>query len=176
MVVHNDRYFESEFGRSYTSNPEESQQNILVAGSLSSLKLENTLKDVLQLSKQRSVLWSTENIAAIETRSPKKLATVSDSDGSFSENYSVKEKLGKGSYGEVFRCIDKDTGEEFAFKIGKYRTSETERRSFRNEISVLKRLDHPNIVHYYGSNVEVGCIRIQNIHGTSFWWFSSSVD
>ena len=35
----------------------------------------------------------------------------------FSDNYDLKEKLGKGAFGTVKRCVRRSTGEEFAVKI-----------------------------------------------------------
>jgi calcium-dependent protein kinase len=68
--------------------------------------------------------------------------------GSPAENYSVKKKLGEGSYGVVFRVEHKETGLIRAMKqIIKNPHSKRESEiEILNEINILKKMDHPNIV------------------------------
>ena len=77
-------------------------------------------------------------------------------DENFLLHYEKVKMLGEGAFGEVFHCIDTDTGKEFAVKTGRHKTPKKERRAFQNEIKILKVLDHPNIVRYYGSSIEGG--------------------
>lgn len=52
--------------------------------------------------------------------------------------------LGSGSYGTVSTVRHRETGELFAMKVVKAHTGES-MESLRNEINVMKSLDHPNI-------------------------------
>jgi calcium-dependent protein kinase len=64
------------------------------------------------------------------------------------ENYKIKKKLGEGSYGIVWRVEHKETGLIRAMKkIIKFTTSKKEsEKEILNEINILKKMDHPNIV------------------------------
>lgn len=64
------------------------------------------------------------------------------------EDYDFGDLLGKGSYGEVYQAKHRDTGIEYAVKIyDKYRMSEEKKKkSMYNEIRLLKKLDHPNLI------------------------------
>ena len=55
-----------------------------------------------------------------------------------------------GGFGEVKLCIHKINGEKRAVKfMRKENMSAKEKKWFENEISILKTLDHPNIVRLY---------------------------
>lgn len=63
--------------------------------------------------------------------------------------------LGAGAFGQVFLCYDEDTGRELAVKqvqIGT-RTTEISKevRALQCELQLLKNLQHPRIVQYFGS-------------------------
>jgi len=65
----------------------------------------------------------------------------------FSDNYEVKEELGKGAFSVVRRCIQKSTNMEFAAKI--INTRKLNQRDFQKlerEARICRRLKHPNIV------------------------------
>lgn len=72
--------------------------------------------------------------------------------------YIRKELIGKGTYGEVYRCIDTLSDEVYAMKVIKI-TSKTRDQvgrqvnELKSEISVLKKLNHPNIVKYHSFDV-----------------------
>ena len=57
----------------------------------------------------------------------------------------IKEKLGKGAFGEVFRAIDKKTGKVYALKKIIKLDKETEKEVNR-EAQVQATLHHPNII------------------------------
>eukprot|EP00918_Siedleckia_nematoides_P067794 GHVU01147532.1.p1 GENE.GHVU01147532.1~~GHVU01147532.1.p1 ORF type:complete len:251 (-),score=36.02 GHVU01147532.1:648-1400(-) len=67
-----------------------------------------------------------------------------------SDRYTRERKLGAGAYGDVILCKDKLTGAERAVKIIKkssVSTSSTD--ALLEEVAVVKRLDHPNIMKLY---------------------------
>ena len=70
----------------------------------------------------------------------------------FSDNYDLKEKLGKGAFGTVKRCVRKSTGEEFAAKIiSTARLSRREKKLIHDEAKIGQRLRHRNIVRLHES-------------------------
>lgn len=61
--------------------------------------------------------------------------------------YERKEKLGEGTYGTVYRAVDRVTGEVVAFKkIKLHDEDEGIPSTTLREVSLLKILEHPNIV------------------------------
>ena len=78
-------------------------------------------------------------------------------------NYHRKELLGKGCYGSVYLCTNMDTGQDFALKQVDVANgiADKEFRALQNETDILKRLDHPNIVIYFGSGYLNGCFGIE---------------
>ncbi|XP_044736608.1 calcium/calmodulin-dependent protein kinase type II alpha chain isoform X11 [Chrysoperla carnea] len=64
----------------------------------------------------------------------------------FTENYELKEELGKGAFSVVRRCVQKCTGMEFAAKI--INTKKLSTRDFQKlerEARICRKLQHPNI-------------------------------
>ena len=64
---------------------------------------------------------------------------------SVSECYELVEVLGKGNYGEVQRAVQRETGRTCALKCIK-KESIKELDGMRNEIALLRRIEHPNVV------------------------------
>lgn len=76
---------------------------------------------------------------------------VCENECKFQEIYRIGAVLGSGTYGEVRLCFRRDTGDKRAVKIFKkqlYR-SEVKKSNLITEISILKALDHPNIIKIY---------------------------
>lgn len=70
----------------------------------------------------------------------------------FSDNYDLKEELGKGAFSVVRRCVQKCTGHEFAAKI--INTKKLSARDFQKlerEARICRKLQHPNIVRLHDS-------------------------
>ncbi|CRL02127.1 CLUMA_CG015141, isoform A [Clunio marinus] len=70
----------------------------------------------------------------------------------FSDNYDIKEELGKGAFSIVKRCVQKSSGLEFAAKI--INTKKLTSRDFQKlerEARVCRKLQHPNIVRLHDS-------------------------
>ncbi|XP_063920136.1 calcium/calmodulin-dependent protein kinase type II alpha chain isoform X9 [Zophobas morio] len=77
----------------------------------------------------------------------------------FSDNYDLKEELGKGAFSVVRRCVQKSTGLEFAAKI--INTKKLSARDFQKlerEARICRKLQHPNIVRLHDS------IQEENFH------------
>lgn len=70
------------------------------------------------------------------------------------EDYEVREKLGEGAYGCVYKAFHKKSKLIRAVKAIKRR--HVDETSFNNEIAILKNVDHPNIIRlfecFYDSN------------------------
>uniref|UniRef100_A0A6G1SQM5 calcium/calmodulin-dependent protein kinase n=1 Tax=Aceria tosichella TaxID=561515 RepID=A0A6G1SQM5_9ACAR len=70
----------------------------------------------------------------------------------FSDNYDLKEELGKGAFSIVRRCVQKATQLEFAAKI--INTKKLSARDFQKlerEARICRKLNHPNIVRLHDS-------------------------
>lgn len=65
----------------------------------------------------------------------------------FEEDYVVIRKLGEGSFGLVYEVIQKALGLRRALKI--VRNTSNDIYSTREEIDVLTRMDHPNVLKLY---------------------------
>jgi len=67
--------------------------------------------------------------------------------------YIVEKELGSGAMGTVYRAKSKKTGDYVAIKLMSLAlgSSEAAINRFVREVSILKQLDHPNIVKYKGS-------------------------
>ncbi|KAK4057771.1 Protein kinase of the Mitotic Exit Network [Microbotryomycetes sp. JL221] len=67
-------------------------------------------------------------------------------------NYKLGEKLGQGSFGQVYRALNWLTGETCAIKqVTLTNIRKQDLPEIMSEIDLLKKLDHPNIVQYRGS-------------------------
>ncbi|XP_017877729.1 calcium/calmodulin-dependent protein kinase type II alpha chain isoform X21 [Ceratina calcarata] len=70
----------------------------------------------------------------------------------FSDEYELHEELGKGAFSVVRRCVQRNTGHEFAAKI--INTKKLTPRDFQKlerEARICRKLQHPNIVRLHES-------------------------
>ena len=64
------------------------------------------------------------------------------------QSYEFIKELGKGSYGQVFRCQNKITGNVYACKKMSKKKIKN-KTQFKTEINLLRATDHPNIIKLY---------------------------
>lgn len=62
------------------------------------------------------------------------------------DKYKCQKKLGSGACGDVMLCYERETGAERAIKMIKKSNVSSSNEFILREVSVLKQLDHPNIV------------------------------
>ena len=62
--------------------------------------------------------------------------------------YEFIKELGKGSYGQVFRCQNKETGNVYACKKMSKKKIKN-KKQFQTELNLLRTTDHPNIIKLY---------------------------
>ena len=80
-------------------------------------------------------------------------ASTTDRPADCPENLDLVEKLGKGSYGSVYKAVVRETGEVVAAKrIALPRQDEEGYKAVQREISVLQECKHPNVVRYHASH------------------------
>jgi calcium-dependent protein kinase len=72
------------------------------------------------------------------------------------EIYDIKEMIGEGNYGKVYRAVHKETGINRALKVILKKKVGDHMKFINDEIDNLKKVDHPNIVklleHYTAPN------------------------
>ncbi|XP_015955949.1 probable serine/threonine-protein kinase At1g54610 isoform X1 [Arachis duranensis] len=67
------------------------------------------------------------------------------------DSYEKLDKIGRGTYSNVYKARDKDTGKIVALKKVRFDTSDSESIKFMaREIMILQKLDHPNVIKLRG--------------------------
>ncbi|RKF62536.1 putative serine/threonine-protein kinase fhkC [Erysiphe neolycopersici] len=74
--------------------------------------------------------------------------------GCFGQNYELLEKLGKGHFAEVFSCVEKLTGHQYAVKVFNVQHNESDINGLKQEIGVLMSVSHQNILCIKGAYEE----------------------
>ena len=77
------------------------------------------------------------------------------------DQYTIKDLLGKGGFGEVYKATHKVDGSEIAVKtVKKHGMKEIEIIELCNELAILQKLDHPNISKYFENYEDTNFIYI----------------
>eukprot|EP01029_Cantina_marsupialis_P008047 TRINITY_DN1926_c0_g2_i3.p1 TRINITY_DN1926_c0_g2~~TRINITY_DN1926_c0_g2_i3.p1 ORF type:complete len:452 (+),score=127.31 TRINITY_DN1926_c0_g2_i3:39-1394(+) len=70
------------------------------------------------------------------------------------DRYSIKDKLGSGSYGVVRKAVDKLTGEVVAIKqMQKVFQNTTDAKRTLRELSIVRRCSHPNVIRLLNAHI-----------------------
>lgn len=67
----------------------------------------------------------------------------------FFAKYDLQELLGEGAFSQVYRVVQKKTGDVFAAKVIKHKMIFSDKRGvllMKQEIEIMRQLDHPNII------------------------------
>lgn len=67
--------------------------------------------------------------------------------------YEILERIGKGSFGEVFRGRHRETDETVAIKVIDLEQADDEIEDIHQEISVMAQCDSPHVTKYYSSYI-----------------------
>ncbi len=66
------------------------------------------------------------------------------------DRFTIEARVGSGGMGDIFRGIDRETGQQIAIKLLRATAAPHERTRFAREIAILADLRHPNLVQYVG--------------------------
>jgi len=69
---------------------------------------------------------------------------------SFGDVYIIGQLVSQHKYGDIRKCIDKNNDTIKTVRIiNKHSLKEREENCLKDEISILKKLDHPNVIKVY---------------------------
>jgi calcium-dependent protein kinase len=118
-------------------------------------KIQNKEKDKFHRRNKKSTTLVEKSRLESKFQEEMKLCVLSqtlikEEKGDPSKKYKILKRLGDGSYGTVYSVVNNQTGIYAAMKkIEKLKENEIDDLEIKNEIDILKKLDHPNIVKIY---------------------------
>ena len=128
--------------------PLETKENSIIEGQPNNMKfIRRNKKSTTLIEKSRlgNSIFKEELKLCVENKT-----LVGESGDDPTKKYDMISKLGDGSYGTVFLAINFLTKSKVAIKrIVKVKENEIDDLEIKNEIDILKNLDHPNIVKIY---------------------------
>jgi NIMA (never in mitosis gene a)-related kinase len=81
--------------------------------------------------------------------------------GSSLADFTLEQELGRGSFGVVFKAVSLRDGQTYCIKkISVTHMTPKHQHDALQEVNILKKLDHPNVVKYYANFMEDNCICI----------------
>ena len=134
-----------------STNSPISPRNSLGNSSISSNLTSNSKRKSMRKRSSTNSPYNQQNsgeVSVSTTLSMRKL----ESGSRVVNKYIVEKELGKGSFGDVYLCRDQETNEYYAMKmINRPQSSWNDEAaiSIRQEIAVMKRLKHNNIVNLH---------------------------
>lgn len=114
---------------------------------------EDLLFDEKPSREINSVEASSLSLSSHLARSRRESVPTSLSSSRYNKDFVEDGRLGKGGFGEVFRARNKVDGQPYAIKKVKAR-SKAALDPVLSEVTVLSRLNHPNVVRYFASWIE----------------------
>uniref|UniRef100_A0AAY4EZF2 Serine/threonine-protein kinase DCLK2 n=1 Tax=Denticeps clupeoides TaxID=299321 RepID=A0AAY4EZF2_9TELE len=112
--------------------------------------------------KGQSMLGSQHSSSSLSLASTKVCSSMDEGDGAGSEaelvdespqvpaaiaeRYKVGRTIGDGNFAVVRECVERSTGREYALKIINKSKCRGKEHMIQNEVSILRRVKHPNIV------------------------------
>ena len=79
----------------------------------------------------------------------------------FDKHYEMRDVLGEGITGSVHKIVSKETGKVYAMKtINLGRVDKAQLDELRNEIEILRQLDHPNVINLFETYEDKKSIKI----------------
>ena len=118
-------------------NESENHNNLNQSGDVSR-KVSLSKRPAKKTSRDDSGILSEDEI---------KYGTVTDK--TVEDVYDMGKKIGDGNFADVRQCIDKITKKEFALKIVDKAKVRGKEQMIRDEIEIMRRCKHPNIVRMY---------------------------
>lgn len=106
----------------------------------------DTLLYNLAISKKENWTWPLEPATSAQSTSASEEGPL-QAGMTLDRRYALLERIGRGSYGQIWRVEDVQEGVELSLKI-ELSTKETSVDAFRREYELLSKFQHPNILRY----------------------------
>jgi serine/threonine-protein kinase Chk2 len=67
----------------------------------------------------------------------------------FSQKYTIRQRIGTSNFSEVFSCVEKSTGRVYAVKLFTKKPGDLQSKtdSWQQEVAIFMGIDHPNILY-----------------------------